>query len=565
MTPTLNTIPLPLRGALTAMALACASLMGGCGFGDGGGNNVIITPVAPAVAVQTTVISGVVVDATSGAALASGSTSLSIGGTGALLVVDGAGQAVTTLTSSNGTFLLAAKAGTVPSTAAPLEFTLSLTRSGYVPITQKVSLTSTGTTAVEVRMASAQADSTGKVTVAADNAGQQTKPVVTTAADAGKFPTSVPGADFTAKATLITTAAIPAAEAVSASVTIPVGVVGSAVDANGVKVAAAAGQSTVQVVTGSIKSLGGLSTVEPVAANAAAAPVAFAAFASFDVIDSKGQRITQFDAPITLSLNMLGVTRNLSVTPSRLYAVNDTVPIYNFDEPTAKWVKTGTGTVRAKDAATGLLAVDFQTSHLTTFAALPDAPPTCAQSLTVTAAAGDTRKFTVREMGFFEGVTVLVEQAYNGTFVTQMPTGGQITGEVKNAATGELVASFNGAACTAVAANPLTVTLAAPPATGTVTVNVSEVCSNDATVTTPLATSVSLFNSSQILLGSGYTGATGSFTVSGIATGATRVTASNPRTTGAASAEATATVLANQTVTVPLSFPVQCRALTGAG
>ena len=562
MTPTPDSTPLPLRGALTAMALACASLIAGCGFGDGGADSVIITPLAPPVAVQTTVISGVVVDATSGAALASGSTSLTIGGTDAAKVVDGAGQAVTTLTSSNGTFLLAAKAGTVPSAATPLEFTLSLTRSGYVPITQKVTLTGTGTTAVQVRMASAAADSTGKVAVAADNAGQQTKPVVTAAADAGKFLTST-GADFTAKATLLTTATIPAAEAVTAVLTIPVGVVGSAVDASGAKVAAAAGQSTVQVLTGSIKSLGGLSTVPPVAANTAAAPVAIAAFASFDVIDSKGQRITQFDQPITLSLNMLGVTKNLSVTPSRLYAVSDTVPIYNFDEPTAKWVKTGTGTVSAKDAITGILKVDFQTSHLTTFAALPDAPPTCAQSLTVTAAAGDTRNFTVAEMGFLDGVTVKVEQAYNGTFVTQMPTGGQITAEVRNAATGELVTTFSGPACTAVDANPITVTLAAPPATGTVTVNVSEVCSNSAAVSTPLATSVSLFNSSNIKLGSSYTGATGSITFSGIATGATRVTAANSRSTGAAPAEATATVVANQTVTVPLSFPVQCSTLTG--
>ena len=563
MTPTPDSTSLPLRGALTAMALACASLMAGCGFGDNGSGNVIIVPVPPAVAVQTTVISGVVVDATTGAALTSGSISLTIGGTDAAKVVDGNGQAITTLTSTNGTFLLAAKAGTVPSVAAPLEFTLTLTRSGYVPITQKVSLTGNGTSAVEVRMASAQADATGKIPVAADNSGQQTS----TTASAGKF-----GADVSASATL-STAATPKEQKVTASVTIPANVVGSAVDASGKAVAAADGKATLQVVTGSITSLSGLSTVEPVPVKSFAFPVAFAAFASFDVIDSKGQRINKFDPPITLCLSMMAATVNLSVTPTRLYAIGDKVPIYTFDQPTAKWVRHTLdntpggaivdGTVGQADS-NGLLPVCFQSGHLSTDAIVTAAPDICSQSLTVIAAAGDTRKFRVREMGFLNGKSMLVEQIYSGTFLADMPAGGAITGEVYNDATNEVVTTFSGNACTSIAANPITVTLAPPP-TGTVAVSVSEVCSNDATVSTPLATTVSLFNSSNLLLGSGYTGTTGSFTFSGIATGTTRVSAANSRTTGAAPAEATVNVVSGQTVTVPLSFPVQCRALTGAG
>ena len=166
----------------TLRLLAIAGVVGSlaaCG-GGGGGKTVVVPPVVEA---ADTVVAGVIVDSVTGAALSGQTATITLGGTGAVNLVDGANQAVTSLSTTTGVFSLALKAGVVPSATAPIDFTVSVTRTGYLPVTTEVKLVSPGTTNLEIRMLPAQADNTGKVAALTTDAStaQQTKATVTTA------------------------------------------------------------------------------------------------------------------------------------------------------------------------------------------------------------------------------------------------------------------------------------------------------------------------------------------------------------------------------------------------
>lgn len=557
----------------TLRLLAIAGVVGSlaaCG-GGGGGKTVVVPPVVEA---ADTVVAGVIVDSVTGAALSGQTATITLGGTGAVNLVDGANQAVTSLSTTTGVFSLALKAGVVPSATAPIDFTVSVTRTGYLPVTTEVKLVSPGTTNLEIRMLPAQADNTGKVAALTTDAStaQQTQATVTTA---GSLPANTGGTDFVAKVTYTPPATETKADPVVATITVPSTVVAGR-EVNGSLVPAPAGPVTVQVITGNpSEATTAAPSVLPlqaptVAPSETAADInqpTFQGYAKFNIFDSAGNPINKFSQPITLSMEMQADSVN-GVTGNP-YQIGDQVDIATYDEKTTSWVPTGNkGTVVSIDPVTGNRKVEFKTDHLSWFS-FWFFRPYCSTRITLNPSSStDTRVgrayiWTFQPFGwwwsyfnFGSSVGFPLSQPYTASYY--LPRFSSVYGYITDARTGAFIRSFSTPAC-----GSYSFTVPAPVVVpGNLAITTREQCpdgSNNRVL--PATVTVSANNR---VLSTGYTGSTGSLTLNGFTPGSVSVNASWINSDGTrGSLSQAATVLTGQTVSVPLLRTMSCQVVTG--
>ena len=460
-----------------AASLVAASVLPGCGSSTGS-EPVIVVPEAPK-ALPATTIAGVIVDAGSGALLA-GTSTITLSGANAADLTDAGGTAVSTLTSSDGTFVLGLRSGVAPTAAAPVEFVVSVARPGSVPASVPVRLTATGSASVRVALLGAQADTTGKVTGLTEATGQQTATVATTA---GSIPANTgSGADaaFVAQAVFTPTAPDAPVQQVAAEVKVPPTVTAGR-EVGWVLVPAPAGPIVAQVITALPVSLETAALVPsvpltPPPATPPATLPAYQGIAKVNIFDSAGNPINKFSAPITLALDLVPGTVNPQT--GQPFKVGDAVKIVSFDENARAWVERTTGIVTA-NAVTGNLRAEFQTDRLSYFAiALEQAVCTTTVSFsTSTPRTLDARIFAYSGTGNsyvdFNKTGVAVAPNDPLQVVAQVPTGGRIDVQLTDpklaGQAGFTAASFSGEACVTETAS-----IAAPAGTGALVVTVRE-------------------------------------------------------------------------------------------
>lgn len=563
----------PTRLTATALAASVALGLAACGSSLPPEEPVQV-PSEPPVAVQNTVVSGSIVDSATGAALTGTAANVAIGGAGAGSVVNLAGTAISSLSSTNGTFSFAIRAGVTPSAASPINLTLSVTRSGNVAVTVPVSITATGTTNVEVKMLPLQTTAgavQGLPTATA--AGTATVAAATTA---GSLPvTSGAGtsnAAFVAATTFTPPAGDTNAKPVAAAAAVPPTVTAGRV-VNGTLVPAATGTVAAQVIAGNPTQPSAVDVLPPVAPVPAAANApdttlpTLSGFAKINIVDSAGNPVNRFSAPITVTMDLQGDTVNPDT--DQPYAVGQKVPIATFDEASGTWVPkklaNGSeilGTVVSIDAATGNRKVEFQTDNLSWFSFL-FRRPFCATGFNLVPAAGDTRSAFVRfwvfnsSPRFFSYFTLPYSLAASQNFGFFMPRGSTVSAQVIDRTTGQTITTANPGACATATINiPAPVT---PP--GSVTVTTREQCP-DGSNNRALPATVTVTSSTGRVLGSSYS-ATGSVTLAGIPAGAANILASYTTAAGTQTLTGSATVVSAQTATVPLLRTLSCQAGTG--
>ncbi len=564
----------PTRLTATALAASLALGLAACGSSLPPEEPVQV-PTEPPVAVQNTVISGAIVDSTTGAALTGTAATVAIGGAGAANVVNLAGTAITSVSSTDGTFSFAIKAGVTPSAASPINLTLSVTRSGNIAVTVPVSVTATGTTNVEVKMLPLQTTA-GAVQglPAATATGTAT---VATATTAGSLPvTSGAGtssAAFVATTTFTPPASDTNAKPVTATAAVPPTVTAGRV-VNGTLVPAATGTVAAQVIAGNPTQPTAVDVLPPVAPVPAAANAAdttlptLSGFAKINIVDSAGNPVNRFSAPITVTMDLQSDAVNPDT--NQPYAVGQTIGIATFNEVTATWepkkLANGTqitGTVVSIDAATGNRKVEFQTDNLSWFSFFWFRP-FCATGFNLVPASGDTRSADVRfwiynsAARFFSYYVQRYSLAASQNFSFFMPRGSTVSAVIVDRTTGQVITTAGAGGCTTSTIN-IPAPIAAP---GSVTVTTREQCP-DGSNNRALPATVTITSSNGRVLGSAYTGATGSATLSGIPAGAANISASYTAASGTQTLTGSATVVSAQTATVPLLRTLTCNTGTG--
>jgi len=98
------------------------------------------------------------------------------------------------------------------------------------------------------------------------------------------------------------------------------------------------------------------------------------AAANIEMRDNNGNKIKKFSSPITLSLEL----------PAASYKTGQPVSISSYDEDKAVWVRDEfVGTVGALNTAKNVYPVSFQTNHLTLFVSAQN-EPVCSNGITIT-------------------------------------------------------------------------------------------------------------------------------------------------------------------------------------
>lgn len=377
-------------GMLSALLAVAASVLVACG-GDVPPAPISVAPPPPAVA--STVVTFSVLDSNAGNLLTGATTTLTFGGTGASSLRNLDGNAVTSVTTTNGIAQVQLATGTAPSATAPLSFTVTAARSGNITVTEPVRLVSTSASNVDIRMLPLQTTA-GAVTnlPAAAAAGNVTTASATTA---GSLPANS-GGNFVAAATLPATATQTAA--VQATVAVPPTVTAFV---NGTTTPAAVGTVAAQIVVVDPKATTAAAILPPTVVNAPASGTApatvdtVANVAKIVLTDSAGNAINRFSSPITLSLDIPATVLNPATGAA--FALNETMPISTYNEASGTWVRktllNGTainGTVTAIDAATGNRKVSFQTDSLSWFAVMVPTAACNSTQFSLTPAASST-------------------------------------------------------------------------------------------------------------------------------------------------------------------------------
>ncbi len=377
-------------GMLSALLAVAASVLVACG-GDVPPAPISVAPPPPAVA--STVVTFSVLDSNAGNLLTGATTTLTFGGTGASSLRNLDGNAVTSVTTTNGIAQVQLATGTAPSATAPLSFTVTAARSGNITVTEPVRLVSTSASNVDIRMLPLQTTA-GAVTnlPAAAAAGNVTTASATTA---GSLPANS-GGNFVAAATLPATATQTAA--VQATVAVPPTVTAFV---NGTTTPAAVGTVAAQIVVVDPKATTAAAILPPTVVNAPASGTApatvdtVANVAKIVLTDSAGNAINRFSSPIILSLDIPATVLNPATGAA--FALNETMPISTYNEASGTWVRktllNGTainGTVTAIDAATGNRKVSFQTDSLSWFAVMVPTAACNSTQFSLTPAASST-------------------------------------------------------------------------------------------------------------------------------------------------------------------------------
>ena len=362
----------------------------------------------------------------------------------------------------------------------------------------------------------------------------------------------------------------------SATLKLPVGVVGKTASGQ----PAAAGSLTVAVINYSNSNVDSLSAFPGgFAATVSGAPASAlngaaadggsfvtGGFAQFNVTDSAGNAIKNFDPPIPVSIDLPKTT--LAADGATLLKVGDAYPIWSYDDATGGWKFEKEGTVAEKTPVDpNNYTVAFTTSHLSSWN-LDFYVASCTGQINLTGRpAGDTRQLDVevtgvsgRRFSYRDNVTD------SQLSLLRSPIGTAVNVVVKNQ--GVIVGRVsNQHLCTGSSTNPISIplTLQATPV-GTVRVETSESCT-DGSQKRAVPAFTYLMNGTSRL--GGYTVGTtvASKNFASILPGTKQVYVQNPRTLAYTSKPVSVT--ANSTVTAAFNFPVTCptgaTGATGAG
>jgi hypothetical protein len=496
----------------------------------------VFVPPEPPAAVNT-VVTLSVVDGNSGNLLTGSTATLTFSGTNATSLRTLAGAAVTSLTTTTGVAQVQLASGTTPTAAAPLNFVVTVARSGNITVSEPVRLTSTANASVDLKMLPLQTTAGAVQNLPSSTAAGNV--TTATATTAGSLP-ATSGGNFTAAATLPATAT--QTTAVQATVAVPTTVTAFV---NGTTTPAAVGTVAAQIIVADPKAATAAAVLPTppavVATGAAPATVdTLANTAKIVLTDSAGNLINRFSSPITLSLGMPSTVRNPATGTA--FALNETVPIFTYNEATAAWVRKTlnngtpiTGTVTAIDAATGNRTVSFQTDSLSWFAVVVSVAACSSTQFTLSPASAATARtytgtFTVRSADGTASppteVTVTVPANSTagitvGPYTTPSTQGSTATLKLFDS-TGASALDTSVPVC-GTAAGALTAPASTASITTQVTINyippTTAAPGTQCTVTSRVVPAAVTVTGGGKLLGSGTTPTTGSLTVSGLPTG----------------------------------------------
>lgn len=282
-------------------------------------------------------------------------------------------------------------------------------------------------------------------------------------------------------------------------------------------------------------------------------------FAQFNVTDSAGNAIKNFDPPIPVSIDLPKTTlASDGITPLK---AGDAYPIWSYDDATGGWKFEKEGRVTEKTPVDpNNYTVAFTTSHLSSWN-LDFYVPTCTGQINLTGRpAGDTRQLDVEVTGIsgqrFSRQGTMTDSQLS---LLRSPIGTKVNVVVKDQ--GTIVGKATNQLCTGSSTNPISIPLALQTTpVGTVRVETSESCA-DGSQKRAVPAFTYLMNGTTRL--GGYTVGTtvASKNFASILPGTKEVYVQNPRTLAYTSKSVSVT--ANNTATAAFNFPVTCP--TGAG
>lgn len=528
---------LRVRAMLLAMGAASVLGLAACGGGGGGDSIAVATPSVAALAALDSSGSFTITNSATGALFTASAVTVNLSSSPANMVVDGSGNALTSVTTSSGLGSFFLKAGTDPA-VTPVTVYASVTSASFVPKT--VAFTFSAKSALNQNL-----ELIALPTVAG--------PITT-----GDTGVSGEAATGTATAGGATTAQLqvvvnPAPGETGTTVTIPAAT--TLTTATGAP--AAAGALTLTAVAFSPNSSdalgefpGGFVAGQVAGAGASTTP-ATAGFVTLRLRDSAGNIITNFSNPITVSLDIPS-TSTLAGVP---VVVGGTYPIYRYNTTTQQWVFESTGNIAA-DNGDGTFRVDFTVTSFSTRAAMDSLPACSAQTITVPSTATDLtatiQSTTSPSFGFtfpVVGGRIIVPAAPTGrpATVKVFQNGVQVSSDLfSNLCAGSLTTS-----------TPTT-----SGSTGTIVVNATESCADNSNTRALASVVVSAVNTSTSYTETGSTNAAGTVSFT-FPLGAATVIATSPRS--GTQYPRSVTVTSGGTSTVNYDFLMSCANITGTG
>ncbi len=540
-----------MRNSTLRTALLCVAAFGLWGCDDdnnGGGREPVVAPPQPGALSKA--INGSVVDAASGRTVDNVTVSFLRNGQPATSIVDVNGDALQTLSSSDGNFVVAQRRS---STVDRIQ--IAVQAPGYLPRSQTVSLAAfaEGADAVValIPLISREADGVGDVTQTADIAS-------------GNLPA----------ATVVDTRTDGSggrSDAGWAVLTLPAGTDlrgpdGSLADGGQVQINVSHVERTAPDADDAIL-IGALSDGLSVAGGGTVRkPLAGA---NIEITDANGDPVTQFSQPVTIALELPADTPLPNA--GRNIAEGDVLALFSYDERSGQWQNENqTVTVGPLNAGTGSHTAAFNTDHLTFFA-LTRSTPACTQDMVVT----------------FDGASVPAA----GLLVTETSSDASASGYVPGGATslrlltGDLAARYGvSAEATArvrafdFANNSWADTVSEVPVCGTVnltlqepvtyvseTLNLTATCTQDTTVSVPVVAGVVRYALSGLSATTAVNLGAGAYQLSDLVQGATYNVSIAPRFSDLNGAVATqTTTISADGTSESFSIPISCATATGA-
>jgi len=337
-----------------------AALLAACGGGSGGGDDPPTngggTTYTPTVTAKSNINAPITLQLLSAQGTINTPLTLTFSGSGAARLRDATGAALSgPVTASNGIVSLSLSSGAAPTVDAPVAFTVIVQGAGYLTTSAKVSISSASGQAADIQLVALTTDSSGNLTHTQPGVEGTVKVLGTVAGGqvATVMSLSSPDVEDSSGNTVG-----------GAGLSIPAGT--TLRTATGA--AAANGPVTASVVSFSSSSPtalqafpGGFAvTVGGSGPGTGTGVFTSGGFAAFNLTDAQGNAIKSFDSPITatiaLSDTLINEDTGLPV------AVGDTLPVYSYDETTARWTKENSGIV-SRDAQ-GKLVLTFSSNHL---------------------------------------------------------------------------------------------------------------------------------------------------------------------------------------------------------
>ena len=296
-------------------------------------------------------------------------------------------------------------------------------------------------------------------------------------------------------------------------------------------------------------------------------------FAQFNVTDSAGKAIKNFDKPVTVGIDLPKTSKDLA---GNAIVVGSYYPVWSYNDTTGEWVFEKMGKVAEKTPVDpNNFTVVFDTNHLSSWN-LDFFGPTCTAQVNLQGRpVGDRRQLKVDLTGVsglrFNKTLSPTDSALT---VFRVPSNARVTITVKDR--GEKVGEVtNQALCNGSVGTPVNVPITLLPATATARIDTSEACADGSRQRgVPTFVNMNRFPANGLLPTSGSTTVAGTATVASFTfanlsvppTGSVTMVAGaqNPRTTNYVTQ--TFTISGTQpSAVVPFRFTMDCPVVTGGG